>query len=115
MRGRVLGVLAVAIGSGPIGALHIGWLATQIGTDTAVLAIAITGLILTTIPLPHLAKVPTEYSEVQTLALMADTPGSRGNVRSGTKGARAKRVGGCPTKSDGFQLSATSNNPTVRT
>ncbi len=51
MRGRVLGVLAVAIGSGPIGALHIGWLATQIGTDTAVLAIAITGLILTTIPL----------------------------------------------------------------
>ena len=51
MRGRVLGVLAVAIGSGPIGALHIGWLATQIGTDTAVLAIAIVGLILTSIPL----------------------------------------------------------------
>ena len=51
MRGRVLGVLAVAIGSGPIGALHVGWLATQIGTDTAVLAIAITGLVLTTIPL----------------------------------------------------------------
>ncbi len=50
MRGRVLGVLAVAIGSGPIGALHVGWLATQIGTDTAVLAIAITGIILTAIP-----------------------------------------------------------------
>ena len=48
MRGRVLGVLAVAIGSGPIGALHVGWLATQIGTDKAVLAIAIAGLILTT-------------------------------------------------------------------
>ena len=47
MRGRVLGVLAVAIGSGPIGALHVGWLATQIGTDTAVLAIAITGFVLT--------------------------------------------------------------------
>ena len=47
MRGRVLGVLAVAIGSGPIGALHVGWLATQIGTDRAVLAIAITGLVLT--------------------------------------------------------------------
>ena len=30
MRGRVLGVLAVAIGSGPIGALHVGWLATQV-------------------------------------------------------------------------------------
>ncbi len=51
MRGRVLGVLAVAIGSGPIGALHVGWLATQIGTDTAVLAIAITGMILTALPL----------------------------------------------------------------
>ena len=51
MRGRVLGVLAVAIGSGPIGALHIGWLATQIGTDTAVLAIAIVGMVLTIIPL----------------------------------------------------------------
>ena len=51
MRGRVLGVLAVAIGSGPIGALHIGWLATQIGTDTAVLTIAIVGMVLTTIPL----------------------------------------------------------------
>ncbi len=51
MRGRVLGVLAVAIGSGPIGALHIGWLATQIGTDTAVLTIAIIGMVLTIIPL----------------------------------------------------------------
>lgn len=50
MRGRVLGVLAVAIGSGPIGALHVGWLATQIGTDNAVLAIAITGMIITAIP-----------------------------------------------------------------
>ena len=47
MRGRVLGVLAVAIGSGPIGALHVGWLATQIGTDTAVLAIAVAGFVLT--------------------------------------------------------------------
>ncbi len=47
MRGRVLGVLAVAIGSGPIGALHVGWLATQIGTDIAVLAIAVVGFVLT--------------------------------------------------------------------
>ena len=51
MRGRVLGVLAVAIGSGPIGALHVGWLATVIGTDRAVLAIAIAGMILTAITL----------------------------------------------------------------
>ena len=42
MRGRVLGVLAVAIG-----ALHDGWLATEIGTDTAVMAIAVVGFVLT--------------------------------------------------------------------
>ena len=47
MRGRVLGVLAVAIGSGPIGALHVGRLATHIGTDTAVMAIAVVGFVLT--------------------------------------------------------------------
>ncbi len=47
MRGRVLGVLAVAIGSGPIGALHVGWLATQLGADYAVLTIALIGFILT--------------------------------------------------------------------
>ena len=45
MRGRVLDVLAVAIGSGPIGALRVSWLATQIGTDTAVLAIAVVGFV----------------------------------------------------------------------
>ena len=50
-------------GSGPIGALHIGWLTTQIGTDTPVLAIATTGLILTTIP-PNLAEIPAQYSAV---------------------------------------------------
>ncbi len=47
VRGRVLGVLAVSIGAGPIGALHVGWLASQIGADTAVLAIAIAGIVLT--------------------------------------------------------------------
>ncbi len=47
VRGRVLGVLAVSIGSGPIGALYVGWLASQIGTDMAVLSIAIAGIVLT--------------------------------------------------------------------
>lgn len=47
IRGRVLGVLAVAIGSGPLGALHVGWLASNIGADLAVVSIAIVGFALT--------------------------------------------------------------------
>ena len=46
MRGRVLGVLTVAIGSGPIGALFVGFLGTNIGGDKAVLTIAAIGLAL---------------------------------------------------------------------
>ncbi len=49
MRGRVLGVLAVAIGSGPIGALQVGWLASYLGADRAILIIAIVGLALTVV------------------------------------------------------------------
>lgn len=47
MRGRVLGVLTVAIGSGPIGALFVGFLGTNIGGDKAVFTIAAIGLALT--------------------------------------------------------------------
>ena len=47
MRGRVLGVLTVAIGSGPIGALFVGFLGTNIGADKAVFTIAAIGLALT--------------------------------------------------------------------
>lgn len=49
MRGRVLGVLTVAIGSGPIGALFVGFLGTNIGGDMAVFAIAAIGLALTAV------------------------------------------------------------------
>ena len=40
MRSRVLGVLAVCIGTGPIGFLWLGWLADRIGAPDAM---AITG------------------------------------------------------------------------
>ena len=49
MRGRVLGVLAVAIGFGPLGALQVGWLASLFGANTAIIAIAVAGIALTTI------------------------------------------------------------------
>ena len=44
IRGRVLGV---SIGSGPIGALNVNWIATERCTETAVLAI--TSFILTVV------------------------------------------------------------------
>lgn len=47
LRGRVLGVLTVAIGCGPIGAILVGSLGTQFGADRAVLTIAAIGLALT--------------------------------------------------------------------
>jgi len=51
IRGRVLGVLAAMIGTGPIGALLIGGLAVLWGASNAVTALAVTGLVLTIIPL----------------------------------------------------------------
>jgi MFS family permease len=44
MRGRVLGVLAVSIGTGPVAALMIGVIAEAAGAPMAVLIIALTGL-----------------------------------------------------------------------
>jgi predicted MFS family arabinose efflux permease len=45
VRSRVMGVLTVSIGAGPIGMLHVGWLADWLGASTAVAIIAIEGLI----------------------------------------------------------------------
>lgn len=51
IRGRVLGVLAASIGTGPFGALIVGGLAVWWGASNAVSAIALTGLVLTAITL----------------------------------------------------------------
>jgi hypothetical protein len=40
-----MGVLTVSIGAGPIGMLHVGWLAEWLGPSTAVAVMAIEGLI----------------------------------------------------------------------
>jgi hypothetical protein len=42
MRSRILGVLTVCIGTGPIGFLWLGWLADRIGTHNAT---AVTGML----------------------------------------------------------------------
>ena len=51
IRGRVLGVLAASIGTGPFGALIVGGLAVWWGASNAVSAIALIGLVLTAITL----------------------------------------------------------------
>jgi MFS family permease len=51
IRGRVLGVLAASIGTGPFGALIVGGLAVWWGANNAVTAIAATGLVLTVLAL----------------------------------------------------------------
>lgn len=45
MRGRVMGVLVVCIGSGPLGALHVGLLASLLGAPIALTVIAVEGLV----------------------------------------------------------------------
>jgi len=45
MRGRVMGVLSVCIGASPLGMLHIGLMANLLSAPTAVLLVAVEGLI----------------------------------------------------------------------
>lgn len=45
IRSRLMGILSVCIGSGPLGVLHVGWLASLIGGSQALTVIAIEGLV----------------------------------------------------------------------
>ena len=45
MRSRILGVLSVCIGTGPIGFVWLGWLADQIGAPHACAATGAAGLL----------------------------------------------------------------------
>ena len=46
MRSRVLGVLSVCIGTGPVGFVALGWLADAIGAPWATAATGVTGLMM---------------------------------------------------------------------
>jgi MFS family permease len=46
MRSRVLGVLSVCIGTGPVGFVALGWLANAIGAPWATAATGIAGLVM---------------------------------------------------------------------
>ena len=45
MRSRILGVLTVCIGTGPIGFLWLGWLADRIGAHNATAVTGVLGLL----------------------------------------------------------------------
>lgn len=45
IRSRLMGVLSVCIGAGPIGVMHVGWLASWLGGSAALTVIAIEGLV----------------------------------------------------------------------
>jgi MFS family permease len=45
MRSRILGVLTVCIGTGPIGFLWLGWLADRIGSHNATAVTGVLGLL----------------------------------------------------------------------
>ena len=45
MRSRILGVLSVCIGTGPIGFIWLGWLADEIGAHNATAVTGVMGLL----------------------------------------------------------------------
>lgn len=51
MRGKSLGVVSLAIGSGPFGSLLVGWLAERLGPSSALGILATTGIILVSLAL----------------------------------------------------------------
>ena len=77
VRGRVLGVLAVTIGTGPIAALALGALAQGIGATDAVLAMALTGVValaLTVALSPHFLRARS-FEPRSTVPLKQQTAG----------------------------------------
>lgn len=61
IRSRLMGVLSVCIGAGPLGVLHVGWLADRIGGSLALTVIACEGLLslaLLVVAVPELRGRP---------------------------------------------------------
>jgi hypothetical protein len=52
MRSRMLGLLSVSIGAGPIGFLQLGLMAEALGAQTAVIVLAVEGLIALALTYP---------------------------------------------------------------
>ena len=78
VRGRVLGVLAVAIGTGPIGALQVGLVANWLGAPTAIMATAIAGIASLVVA----AVVFPRYLKTHSFDGIAEIPDQQAQPRS---------------------------------
>ncbi|MYE53935.1 MAG: MFS transporter [Chloroflexi bacterium] len=81
MRGRGLGVITLAIGAGPIGALMLGWMADEIGAPRAMTINAVLGLItvgLVGLLAPSLRGRMTSDSEAERAESSAAQPATAG-------------------------------------
>lgn len=69
MRTRVMGVLVVCIGAGPVGVLHLGLMAEWIGVERALGVMAVEGLVAIAIAVmrwPELRRAPEIAQEMRT-------------------------------------------------
>jgi MFS family permease len=89
MRSRVMGLLTVAIGSGPLGMLYVGVLAGWLGAANAVAAIAIQGLLALGLTVWH-------WPELRRPVELAGAPGqlTEGAASSQTAMPSSSRDGG---------------------
>src|SRR3546814_19271085 len=65
IRSRLMGVLSVCIGAGPLGVLHVGWRADQVGGSAALTIIAAEGLVALTqlvLAAPELPRGPPPHA-----------------------------------------------------
>ncbi len=81
VRSRVMGLLTVAIGGGPIGMLYVGVLADSLGAANAVACLAIQGLIL-------LALAAWYWPELRRPVALMPSARSGRNVPAADRGAR---------------------------
>ena len=69
MRTRMMGVLVVCIGAGPIGVLHLGLMAEWLGAERALGVMAVEGLLaiaLAVVRWPELRQAPRLPDEMRT-------------------------------------------------
>ena len=86
MRSRVMGILTVSIGAGPLGMLHVGLLADWLGAPAAVALIAGEGLLA-------LALAVLIWPELRRPAALAQAPAGATSSRTAMPSSSADGAG----------------------